>query len=320
MLTYILFVLGFVVLIFGAHKLVEGAAGLGYRLGMSQVVVGLTIVALGTSLPELFINIFASIRGNTDLVIGNVLGSNITNTFLIVGTAAMIYAINVSKKTASVMIPASIFAAAVLFVLANDSVFGRENQAISTFDGVILLLFFAAFLYYALFKKDKSDDDNPKLKIKELTVLRSLIYIVAGAVGLYFGGDWIVNGAGKISDDLGVSQSVIGLTLIAGATSLPELVTSIIAAMKKNSAIAIGNAVGSNIFNIFFVLGISATIRPIPFNSTLNFQIGMVVASGFLLLIFVKWTGRKNNLINKIEGALLILAYVLFVVYSVMFQ
>jgi cation:H+ antiporter len=320
MLTYILFVLGFVVLIFGAHKLVEGAAGLGFRLGMSQVVVGLTIVALGTSLPELFINIFASIRGNTDLVIGNVLGSNITNTFLIVGAAAMIYAINVSKKTASVMIPASIFAAAVLFVLANDSVFGRENQAISTFDGVILLLFFAAFLYYALFKKDKSDDDNPKLKIKELTVLRSLIYIVAGAVGLYFGGDWIVNGAGKISDDLGVSQSVIGLTLIAGATSLPELVTSIIAAMKKNSAIAIGNAVGSNIFNIFFVLGISATIRPIPFNSTLNFQIGMVVASGFLLLIFVKWTGRKNNLINKIEGALLILAYVLFVVYSVMFQ
>ena len=320
MLTYTLFVLGFVVLIFGAHKLVEGAAGLGFRLGMSQVVVGLTIVALGTSLPELFINIFASIRGNTDLVIGNVLGSNITNTFLIVGTAAMIYAINVSKKTASVMIPASIFAAAVLFVLANDSVFGRENQAISTFDGVILLLFFAAFLYYALFKKDKSDDDNPKLKIKELTVLRSLIYIVAGAVGLYFGGDWIVNGAGKISDDLGVSQSVIGLTLIAGATSLPELVTSIIAAMKKNSAIAIGNAVGSNIFNIFFVLGISATIRPIPFNSTLNFQIGMVVASGFLLLIFVKWTGRKNNLINKIEGALLILAYVLFVVYSVMFQ
>jgi cation:H+ antiporter len=320
MLTYTLFVLGFVVLIFGAHKLVEGAAGLGFRLGMSQVVVGLTIVALGTSLPELFINIFASIRGNTDLVIGNVLGSNITNTFLIVGTAAMIYAINVSKKTASVMIPASIFAAVILFLLANYSIFGGEDQAITTLDGIVLLLLFAVFLYYALFKKDKSDDDNPKLKIKELTVLRSLIYIVAGAVGLYFGGDWIVNGAGKISDDLGVSQSVIGLTLIAGATSLPELVTSIIAAMKKNSAIAIGNAVGSNIFNIFFVLGISATIRPIPFNSTLNFQIGMVVASGFLLLIFVKWTGRKNNLINKIEGALLILAYVLFVVYSVMFQ
>jgi cation:H+ antiporter len=320
MLTYILFVLGFVVLIFGAHKLVEGAAGLGFRLGMSQVVVGLTIVALGTSLPELFINISASIRGNTDLVIGNVLGSNITNTFLIVGTAALIYAIDVSKKTASVMIPASIFAAVILFLLANYSIFGGEDKAITTLDGIVLLLLFAVFLYYALFKKDKSDDDNPKLKIKELTVLRSLIYIVAGAVGLYFGGDWIVNGAGKISDDLGVSQSVIGLTLIAGATSLPELVTSIIAAMKKNSAIAIGNAVGSNIFNIFFVLGISATIRPIPFNSTLNFQIGMVVASGFLLLIFVKWTGRKNNLINKIEGALLILAYVLFVVYSVMFQ
>lgn len=320
MLTYILFVVGFVVLIYGAHKLVEGAASLGFKLGMSQIVVGMTIVALGTSLPELFINIFASIRGNSDLVIGNVLGSNIANTFLIVGVAAFIYSIEVSKKTASIMIPGSIFAAVILGLLANDSLFGRANQEIGVMDGVILLLFFAGFLYYTLFKPDKADKDNPDLQVKNISIWLSVLYIIIGGVGLYYGGDWIVKGAEQISLDMGVSQSVIGLTLIAGATSLPELVTSIIAATKKNSAIAIGNAVGSNIFNIFFVLGVSAVIRPIPFKPVLNFELGMVIASGLLLWLFVKWTGKKSNLINKIEGALLIVAYIAFILYSTLYQ
>ena len=320
MITYILFILGFVVLIFGANKLVEGASSLGVRMGMSQVVVGMTIVALGTSLPELFINIFASARGNSGLAIGNVLGSNIANTFLIIGVAAVIYSIQVSKKTASVMIPGSIFAAVVLLTLANDSFFGRPDQEIGRADGVILLIFFVGFLYYTLFKPDQSDEDNPDLKIKTISLGLSVLFILLGAVGLYFGGDWIVKGAEQISTDLGVSQSVIGLTLIAGATSLPELVTSIIAATKKNSAMAIGNAVGSNIFNIFLVLGVSAVIRPIPFDNTLNFEIGMVIASGVLLWIFVRWTGKTNNLVNKMEGILLIAAYLLFILYSVLYQ
>jgi len=320
MVTYILFILGFVILIYGANKLVEGASSLGVKMGMSQVVVGMTIVALGTSLPELFINIFASIRGNTDLVIGNILGSNIANTLLIVGIAAVIYAINVSKKTASIMIPGSIFAAVVLLVLANDSFFGRPNQEIGTTDGIVLLVFFVGFIYFTLFKPDSSDKDNPNLKIKTISTALSIFYILAGAVGLYFGGDWIVKGAEQISSDLGVTQSVIGLTLIAGATSLPELVTSIIAATKRNSAIAIGNAVGSNIFNILFVLGISAVIRPIPFKPSLNFEILLVIASGLLLFLFVKWTGKKDNLINKVEGALLIAAYIFFIIYSVIYQ
>jgi len=275
---------------------------------------------LGTSLPELFINIFASIRGNSGLVIGNVLGSNIANTFLIVGVAAVIYSIQVSKKTASIMIPGSVFAAVVLLTLANDSFFGRADQEIGRTDGVILLIFFVGFLYYTLFKPDQSDEDNPDLKIKTISTGLSVLYILLGAVGLYFGGEWIVKGAEQISADLGVSQSVIGLTLIAGATSLPELVTSIIAATKKNSAMAIGNAVGSNIFNIFFVLGVSAVIRPIPFDNTFNFEIGMVIASGVLLWIFVKWTGKTDNLINKTEGILLIVAYLLFILYSVLYQ
>lgn len=319
MTTYILFILGFAVLIFGANKLIEGASSLGVKVGMSQVVVGMTIVALGTSLPELFINIFASIRGNTGLVIGNVLGSNIANTFLIVGVAAVIYSIQVTKKTATVMIPGSIFAAVVLLVLANDSFFGRATQTIGRADGVVLLIFFVGFLYYTLFKPDKSDVDSANIEINTISVRLSLFYVIIGVIGLYFGGDWIVKGAEQISSDMGVSQSVIGLTLIAGATSLPELVTSIIAATKKNSAMAIGNAIGSNIFNIFFVLGVSAVIHPIPFNSTLNFEIWMVITSGLLLWIFVKWTGKANDLINKVEGALLVAAYLLFILYSVLY-
>ena len=319
MITYILFIVGFIVLIFGAHKLVEGASSLGVKVGLSQVVVGMTIVALGTSLPELFINIFASVRGNTALVIGNVLGSNIANTFLIVGVAAVIYSIKVSKKTVSVMIPGSVFAAVVLLVLANDSVFGRATQDIGRVDGVVLLIFFVAFLYYTLFKPDKSDVDDADVQIKTISIGLSLLYIIIGVAGLYFGGDWIVKGAEQISVDLGVSQSVIGLTLIAGATSLPELVTSIIAATKKNSAMAIGNAVGSNIFNIFFVLGVSAVIRPIPFDASLNFEIIMVIASGLLLWVFVKWIGKTANMINRIEGIFLIAAYLLFILYSVLF-
>ena len=320
MITYVLFIVGFIVLIYGAHKLVEGASSLGVKVGLSQVVVGMTIVALGTSLPELFINIFASVRGNTALVIGNVLGSNIANTFLIVGVAAVIYSIKVSKKTASVMIPGSVFAAVVLLVLANDAVFGRATQEIGRADGVVLLIFFVGFLYYTLFKPDKSDVDDADVQIKTISIGLSLLYIIIGVAGLYFGGDWIVKGAEQISIDLGVSQSVIGLTLIAGATSLPELVTSIIAATKKNSAMAIGNAVGSNIFNIFFVLGVSAVIRPIPFDASLNFEIIMVIASGLLLWVFVKWTGKTDNLINRVEGIFLIAAYLLFIFYSVLFQ
>ncbi len=315
-MTYFLFFLGFVILIYGADRLIEGAASLGSRMGMSQVVVGLTIVALGTSLPELFINIFASVKGSTDLAIGNILGSNIVNTYLIIGVAAMIYPISTSKRTADILIPGTIFATAILWVLANDSIFGRENQSIGRPDGIVLLIFFIAFLYFVIFKPDKKEVENVELKIKELTFSRSFIYILLGAAGLYFGGNWIVNGSQKISADLGIAQSFIGLTLVAFATSLPELITSILSARKKNSSLAIGNAVGSNIINIFFVLGVTSLIRPIPFKDSMNMEIWMVIIASSLLILFVKITGKQKNTITRWEGALLIAAYVAFIVYS----
>jgi cation:H+ antiporter len=320
MITYVLFILGFVVLIYGAGKLVDGAASLGFRAGMSQVVVGMTIVALGTSLPELFINIFASINGQTDLAIGNVLGSNIVNTYLIIGVAALIYPIKVSNRTANLMIPGTIFATAILWLLANDDLFLRTEHTINSIDGVVLLLFFSGFVYFTIFKPDKNDADSEDINIKMLTISKSVLYIIAGGLGLYFGGDWIVSGSQKISEDFNISQSFIGLTMIALATSLPELVTSIISARKKNSAMAIGNAIGSNILNIFFVLGISAIIHPIPYDKTLNIEVIMVIAASILLLTVVKWTGKKNNFINKWEGLILVLAYLAFIIFSALKQ
>ncbi len=315
-MTYLLFAAGFVILIYGADKLIEGAASIGSKLGLSQVVVGLTIVALGTSLPELFINIFASIEGSTGLAIGNVLGSNIVNTYLIIGVAAIIYPITVTKRTSDILIPGTIFAALTLWALANDSFFGRDVQEIGTPDGIILLLFFAGFIYFIIFKPEKEKAVIPEIKIKELPAVKSIAFIILGAAGLYFGGDWIVKGSQKISSDLGVSQSFIGLTLIALATSLPELVTSIISARKKNSDMAIGNAIGSNIINIFFVLGVSSVINPIPFQKSMNFEIWMVIAASLLLLLLVKYTGKKRNTVTKWEGALLIAAYIAFLIYS----
>jgi cation:H+ antiporter len=320
MITYILFVLGFVILIYGAYKLVEGAASLGEHLGLSQVVVGLTIVAIGTSLPELFINIFASIKGSSDLAIGNVLGSNIVNTYLIIGVAAVIYPFTVSRRTADILIPGTIFATAILFVLANDTIFGREEMLVGRPDGIILLIFFLIFIYFTLFNPEKDDNTQPDLKIRKMSIGKSLLFIVIGAVGLYFGGDWIVSGSEKISADYNISQSFIGLTLIALATSLPELVTTIISARKKNSALAIGNAVGSNIINIFLVLGVSALIRPIEYKESLNFEVYMVIAAAALLLLFVKVTGKKYNTVTRWEGILLIAAYAGYILFSAMRQ
>ena len=319
-MTYILFVLGFIILIYGANKLVEGAAAIGSSFGMSQVVVGLTIVALGTSLPELFINIIAAVKGSTDLAIGNVLGSNVVNTYLIIGVAALIYPISVSGRTANILIPGTIFASAVLWVLANDSIFMRKVQEISRWDGAVLLIFFIAFLYFTIFKPDENDADAKDVIIKKMTRGKSILFILLGAAGLYFGGDWIVSGSEKISKDLGISQSFIGLTLVALATSLPELVTSIIAARNKNSALAIGNAVGSNIMNILFVLGVTSLVKPIPFYKYLNTSIWMVIIASLLLMLFVKFTGKQKNKVSRWEGALLIAAYVIFIIISAVNQ
>ncbi len=309
MLMYILFVAGFIILIKGADLLVDGASSIAARFNIPSLVIGLTIVAFGTSTPELFVNLMASFNGNTDIAIGNVLGSNIANVLLILGVAAVIYPLSVQSSTVWKEIPFSLLAAIALWVLANDALLdGAGNNFISRGDGLILLGFFSIFMVYVFeisLRHKPADDESG---IKKMNLFRSVVYILLGLTGLVFGGKWIVDGAVHIAGLLGVSESLIGLTVVAVGTSLPELATSAVAAFRRNVDIAIGNVVGSNIFNVFFVLATSATIRPLPFNAGSNFDIYVVILSSALLFLFM-FAGKRHRL-ERWQGIMFLVLYI----------
>ena len=314
-LVFVLFVVGFIILIKGADLLVDGAISIAGRLGISNIVIGLTVVAFGTSLPELLVNLVASFSGSTDIAIGNILGSNIANILLILGVSSVIYPLSVKRNTTFKEIPFSLLAAIVLAVLANDILIDSFNIAIlSRSDGLTLFCFFAIFLYYVFtISKEEEDDDN---EIKIISWTKSIVFILLGLIGLTFGGKWIVDGAVSIASQIGVSESLIGLTVVAIGTSLPELATSAVAAYKKNTDIAIGNVVGSNIFNVFWILGISSIIKPLPFNEQSNSDILMVIVSSALLFVFLSF-GKKKHILHKMHGVLFLLIYVAYTAYLV---
>jgi len=308
MLVYILFIVGFIFLIKGADFLVDGASAIARRLHISDLVIGLTVVAFGTSMPELFVNIFASFQGKTDIAIGNAVGSNIANIFLILGVASVIYPLAVTRGTVWKEIPFSLLAACVLFVTANDAwLDGSAASTLTRIDGLVYLSFFIIFVYYTFSIATRVDGLESHLPVRQVGWTRSIGSILIGLTGLVLGGKWIVDGAVAIATGFGMSESLIGLTIVAVGTSLPELATSAVAAYKHNADIAVGNVVGSNIFNIFFVLGISATIKPLPFQPKNNLDIGAVVISSLLLFLFM-FTGKKRSL-DRWEGILFVLMY-----------
>ncbi len=281
------------------------------------MLIGLTIVALGTSLPELVINVFASLNGNTALAIGNVLGSNIINTLLIIGIAATIYPISMAGKKSSIDVWFSLLVTIFLLGIANFNWLICKEPNISGIAGVIFLGLLLFFLYWSFAKGGALEKESAESDSKEMKVRLSILLIIAGIVGLFFGGKWIVEGANQLTTDFGLSQSIVGMTVIAAATSLPELVTSILAAVKKNSDLAVGNAIGSNLFNILLVLGVSALIEPIPFDTSLNYELGFLIFSTILILIFIrKDYGRTRKAISSLEGIILIVAYIIFLIYS----
>ncbi len=316
MITYILFITGFFLLIKGADLLVDGSASIAKKLKISSIVIGLTIVAFGTSTPEFIVNIFASIQGNSEIAIGNILGSNIANILLILGISAIIYPITANKNTVLKEIPLSLLAAVVLGLMANDMIIDRAGfSGITRIDGLILLSFFIIFLYY-VFGITKSDKDIVEREIKVFSYSKAILFIIFGLVGLVIGGKWIVDGAIKIAEFFNISQSLIGLTIVAVGTSLPELATSAIAAYKKQSDIAIGNIVGSNIFNIFWILGVSAIIRPLPFSTSSNGDIAMTIFASIVLFL-VMFIGKKK-VIERWQGVFMITTYVGYVVFLVL--
>jgi cation:H+ antiporter len=308
MATYLLFALGFVLLIKGAQWLVDGASEIARELNISDLVIGLTVVAFGTSTPELFVNVVASARGNTGIAIGNVLGSNISNVFLILGISAVIYPLSVTKGTVWKEIPFYLLAVIVLGLLANDRILdGSMISQLTRIDGLVLLAFFSIFLYYSFSIAKEIEGMEQIVPAKKRGRALSILLVMAGFVGLGLGGRWIVNGAVSLATGLGMSESLIGLTIVAIGTSLPELATSAIAAYKKNVEIAVGNVVGSNIFNVFFVLGISSSIKPLPFQANSNFDIGMIIFSSILLFLFM-FTGKRRSL-DRWEGVVFVCIY-----------
>lgn len=316
MLEYILFVTGFIILIAGAKFLVDGASALGVKLGLSQMVIGLTIVAIGTSLPELIINVFASLSGNTQLAIGNVVGSNLMNTLFILGITAVIFPLKAESSVYKRDVWINLLAISVLLMLANDRLFFRVSNTIDQFDGGILLLLFGYVLYLIFSKSDSKDDKPVTIETSgNFSLTKSILYIIGGSAGLFFGGKWIVQSATVIGSQMGISDSIMGLTVVAIATSLPELVTSIVAALNKKTDIALGNVLGSNIFNIFLVLGVSSLIHPIPYDIALNTELIVLLASGFFVTLLI-YTGKTSKTISRIEGSILIAAYVMFMIWT----
>lgn len=309
-MVYLLFVLGFVFLVKGADLLVAGASAIGRRFNISEMVIGLTIVSFGTSLPELLVTTVASFNGQAELGLGNVLGSNIANVLIILGVAALVRPLPIPRDTYFIEIPFSILAALLLGFLANANIFYSGHNTIGREEGAIMLYFFVLFMVYVISASRNKKTEPETAPLIAQPMLKSIILIAIGITGLYFGGGWVVNGATEIARLFGISESVIGLTIVAIGTSLPELVTSAVAAYKNNTDMAVGNAIGSNIFNILWILGFTSVLTPIPFSDHSNQDILMVLISTSALIMAVI-VGKRPG-ISRWEGFIFLMIYSIY--------
>ena len=316
MLDILFLVGGLALILLGANGLTDGAAAVAKRFNISDLVIGLTIVAFGTSAPELVISTMAALGGSAEMAIGNVVGSNIFNVLMIIGVTALVMPIQVGQGTLSKEIPLVVLASFALAFMANDVWLDGDNaNIISRIDGLVLLAFFLIFLRYTFAIAHNGGDEAEGEKIKEMPIWKSALFILGGLAGLIYGGQLFVDGASGIASSLGVSESIIGLTIVAGGTSLPELATSVTAALKKNSGIAIGNVIGSSLFNVFFVLGCSATISPLPMGGINNVDMAVLIGSAILFWL-VGWFFKKRT-ITRVEGALMVICYVAYTAFLI---
>ncbi|MFA5421063.1 MAG: calcium/sodium antiporter [Patescibacteria group bacterium] len=312
----LLLIVGFFLLIKGADIMVDGSASIAKKFGLSSLMIGLTVIAFGTSAPELIVNVLASINGNSDIGMGNIVGSNITNILLILGVSALFADLKVHGSIIKKQIPFSILAAVVLFILINSTMInGLGDNGLFRSGGLILIAFFSIFLYYTFsIAKNKSEEDESE-EVKAYTNCKSILMILGGILALFVGGRFIVNSAVNISHLFGLSEAFIGLTVVAIGTSLPELAASVVAARKNQAGMAVGNIVGSNIFNILWILGLSAIISPIAFNPIMNFDIIFMICVSMLLIPLV-YMGKKNHFTKK-EGIILLLLYSAYMAFVI---
>lgn len=314
LLSIICFVVGIALVIFGADWLTKGASDLARHLKMSELMIGLTIVAVGTSLPELVISVSSALSGNSGISLGNVLGSNIFNGMLILGVTAMITPIAFSGKMLSREIPFNLLASIVILLVSGSMlVGGAPGEYITRYGGMLLLCFCAVFVRYTFSLKGGDEEEAAQ---QPMSVGKILLFIAGGLAALIFGGKMFVSGASDIARGFGLSEALIGITIVSAGSSLPELAVSVNAARKGNVGIALGNVLGSNILNVFFILGCSATISPISLAGFSPVDYYVLLASSLFIYLFCAFFGK--NRITRIEGSLLVMGYVAYIVYLIM--
>ncbi len=320
-LVLIFLVMGFVLLIKGADFFVEGSSSVAKRLHVPSIIIGLTIVAMGTSLPETAVSVSASLTGNNELAVSNVVGSNIFNLMVVIGVCAMIATVNVAEETIKRDIPISLVCAGFLLLLGIVGLGDKEGMILGHFDGIIFLCAFAVYIFHLIKTALKASKEGRKVEIeggsdediKLISVPMSILFIVGGAIAIAIGGDMTVDAASRIAGDLGMSQTLIGLTIVSIGTSLPELVTSIVAARKNEVDMALGNAIGSNVFNIFMVLGVASAISPISIVAENIIDLCVLVVFTVCVWIFA---GTKRK-IGRMEGLCMVAFYASYVVYII---
>lgn len=314
LVAVLLLIVGFAILIKGADFLVGGASSAAKKYGISNLAIGLTVVAFGTSMPELIVSLLAAINGQNDASFGNVIGSNNFNLMFILGVAGIVYPLVVQRNTVKYEVPLSIVAAVALYLGVNDVLlWGGTYNILSRGDSVILLLLFCAFLFYIYRTMASAPDSEETIKVH--TMPRSVLLIIAGLAMLIGGGKLVVDNAIEIAHHFGLSEKLIGLTILAAGTSLPELATSAVAAYRRNTDIAIGNVVGSNIFNILFILGITGLIKPITYNAAMNFDIYVLIVSTVVLMVFMFTLKRRK--LDRWEAVLLLVSYGAYTIYLI---
>ena len=306
-LNLVFIVVGIALVLWGADRLTDGAVALADRMGISQVVIGLTVVAMGTSMPEFTISLLSAIKGTSGLAVGNVIGSNIFNSLLIVGTSAVVAPMLILKSTVRKDIPFALVASVMLYLLSQDG-------QISRWDAAILFVFFMIFMTITIKESKSADSKKEDTQIKSIKVWKAVAFLLIGLTGLILGSNIFVNGATKLATTLGISDAVIGLTIVAGGTSLPELATSVVASRKGNSGIAIGNVLGSNVFNILMILGITGLITPMSIHGITQVDLTMLVVSMILLWLF-SFTKYR---IERWEGAILSILFIGYIVYLIL--
>ncbi|MHB8834252.1 MAG: calcium/sodium antiporter [Candidatus Methylomirabilia bacterium] len=315
-MTYLLLALGFLALVKGASLLVEGASSIARRFNISDFAIGMTVVAFGTSTPELFVTLIAALGGSPDIAVGNVVGSNISNTLLILGVTALIRPLAVSRGTVWREMPFGLLASCALLFVAGDAVLdGAAQGVVGRADGLLLLSFFSIFIYYSASTAQRVAGMEELAPPRVRSLARALGLVAAGLAGLTLGGKWIVDGAVAIAQTFGMNETLVGLTVVAIGTSLPELATSAVAAWKGNADIALGNVLGSNVFNIYFVLGVTAVVRPLPFHAENSADLAAMVGAN-LLLFAVILIGRRLVL-ARWEGSVLVASYVAYLAAAI---